>query len=73
MQSARRGPPVKQGLLHRPRIDALLEQGIRHSLLTVVAGWGYGKTQAVASYARKLDKALWLNLNAFDNLAPRFW
>ena len=74
MDTTRKKLPVKQGLLHRPRVDRLFAQGLEHSLVTVIAGVGYGKTQAVASYARNLERRLvWLGLVTLDNHARRFW
>ena len=74
MDTTRKKLPVKRGLLQRPRIDRLFAQGFEHSLVTVIAGVGYGKTQAVASYARNLKRRLvWLRLVSLDNHARRFW
>jgi LuxR family maltose regulon positive regulatory protein len=74
MKENKRGLPIKEGLLDRPRIYALLDEAVKHSLVTVVAGAGYGKTQAVAAYVNNIDKRLiWMRLSKLDNIAPRFW
>ena len=73
MEFRRKGPPVKESLLYRPRIEALLKEGIENSLVTLIAGVGYGKTQAVASYVKDWQQTIWLNLSSFDNIPSRFW
>lgn len=66
--------PVKQGLPHRERIDELLDEALRHALVTVVAGPGYGKTQAVASYMQRCPhRVIWLHLTDLDNQPDFFW
>ena len=41
-------PSIKPGQLQRHRIDALLSKAIEYPVVTVIAGAGYGKTQAVS-------------------------
>ncbi|MDR3295479.1 MAG: LuxR C-terminal-related transcriptional regulator [Clostridiales Family XIII bacterium] len=66
--------PVKQGLLDRPRIDALLTCAVRDALVTVVAGPGYGKTQAVASFmANTPARRIWINSSHLKNTPAHFW
>ncbi|MDL2263337.1 LuxR C-terminal-related transcriptional regulator [Synergistaceae bacterium OttesenSCG-928-I11] len=66
--------PLRQGMLHRPRLHALIEKGLRYPLLVMLAGPGYGKTQAMADYLAQCDaNVLWLRLNALDNLPAHFW
>jgi LuxR family maltose regulon positive regulatory protein len=63
-----------QVVLDRLRIDHILEGALDRSITTVIAGAGYGKTQAVYSYLRKTDAVvLWLQLSAQDNLGLHFW
>lgn len=65
---------MKAGYLHRPRLDNLLEKGLNYSLVSVVAGPGYGKTMALAGYARKTPMQLiWLRLQETDNDIYRLW
>jgi LuxR family maltose regulon positive regulatory protein len=60
--------------LERPRIDRLLEAAIKNPIVTVCAGAGYGKTQAVYSFVRKTGaRAAWLQLSEEDNESSRFW
>jgi len=63
-----------QGLLRRPRLQALIHDGLRHPLVVMLAGPGYGKTQAMAGYlAESGAKAIWLRLTGLDNLPTHFW
>lgn len=65
---------MNQGMLHRPRMHALIEEGLRHPLLVLLAGPGYGKTQAMADFfERSHENALWLRLSPLDNLPGYFW
>lgn len=63
-----------QKIYHRPRVTTQLQIGLFSPLTTVVAGPGYGKTTAVASFVELLSYPLvWLNLCEFDNEIPHFW
>ncbi|MDR3171890.1 MAG: LuxR C-terminal-related transcriptional regulator [Treponema sp.] len=60
--------------LERPRIDHLLGKAVQSPFITVVAGTGYGKTQAVSSFLQKNEvMTIWLQLSEWDNLGWRFW
>jgi LuxR family maltose regulon positive regulatory protein len=60
--------------LERPQISSLLQQSLECQLATVVAGAGYGKTQAVYSFLRSRDiPTTWLQISKQDNLVSRFW
>lgn len=62
------------GLLHRPRIDALLEKAAGSPLVQVVAGPGYGKTAAVADYVQGAGtRLIWMRMTRLDQLPGRFW
>lgn len=66
--------PNTPGIYRRPRVDALIAEGFDHSLVTVVAGQGYGKTIAVSQYMRNADlRLIWLHLSRRDNDPRRFW
>lgn len=66
--------PVSDDLIMRPRVDALLEEGVRYPVCIINAGAGYGKTQAVASFLeRKAYHTVWLELTTLDNQMARFW
>ena len=63
-----------QQFLERPRIDDLLERAMEYPILTVVAGAGYGKSQAVYSFARRYNvRTTWLQFSEGDNVRDRFW
>ena len=66
--------PLKPGMLYRPRLDNLLRRCLTEPLVTVVAGSGYGKTQAVAQFAVRLKQPLvWVSLSKLDNDVSHFW
>ncbi|MDR0879010.1 MAG: LuxR C-terminal-related transcriptional regulator [Treponema sp.] len=69
--------PILQGnqfYLERPQIDRLLNSAVQSPVVTVVAGAGYGKTQAVYSFVRKYNVLTsWLQLSERDNIGERFW
>lgn len=70
----KRNLAVRDNLLRRGRIDALLEQGLEYPLVTVVAAPGYGKTQAVAAFAQTMGRRLaWVYFSAMEDSVPRFW
>jgi LuxR family maltose regulon positive regulatory protein len=60
--------------LERPRIHRLLEEAVRNPVVTITAGAGYGKTQAVYSFLQT-TKAIttWLQFSQRDNIRDRFW
>ncbi|MDR3335003.1 MAG: LuxR C-terminal-related transcriptional regulator [Treponema sp.] len=63
-----------QQYLERPQIHRLLEKAMQYPIVTVVAGAGYGKTQAVYSFVRKYNVlTTWMQLSERDNLSLRFW
>ena len=41
-----------QHVLCRPRLQSLIHAGLRYPLLVMLAAPGYGKTQAMAEYAK---------------------
>lgn len=59
----------------RPRIDKLLDAATRGKLVYVIAGAGYGKTQAVRHYIGKQKDAVvrWVQLGENDNIGSRYW
>jgi len=69
--------PIASGnqvYLERPRINNLLEKAIQMPMIRVVAGAGYGKTQAVYSFARKINvHTAWLQISDRDNQGECFW
>lgn len=66
--------PLCQGMLRRPRMRSLIQKGLQQPLLVLLAGPGYGKTQAVADYLSQTEGGkLWLRLSSLDNLPGHFW
>ncbi|MDR0671754.1 MAG: LuxR C-terminal-related transcriptional regulator [Oscillospiraceae bacterium] len=64
----------RQAYLERPHIHSLMRRAIQSEMVTVVAGPGFGKTQAVGSFLRACGAVtFWLPLSAADNLVGRFW
>jgi LuxR family maltose regulon positive regulatory protein len=55
-------------------MDRLLSGALKSELIAVVAGAGYGKTEAVYSFLRKQSFFVsWVQLSEFDNVPTRFW
>ncbi|MCL2106826.1 MAG: LuxR C-terminal-related transcriptional regulator [Oscillospiraceae bacterium] len=69
--------PEYSGLhcIARPRVGQALEQAAENPLVYVVAGAGYGKTQAVRGFIQQQEGArvYWVQLTESDNMASRFW
>ena len=66
--------PVKENIIRRPRIDALLEQGMQTSPVLVHGSAGFGKTQAVASFLERSEYlTVWHQMTLLDNMPKRFW
>jgi LuxR family maltose regulon positive regulatory protein len=60
--------------LERSRIGKLLESALKSPYVTVTAGAGYGKTQAVYSFLLEYGApTAWIQLSERDNLPTRFW
>lgn len=67
-------PQVNQHILKRPRVNMLIREGLKYPLLVMLAGPGYGKTQAMVNYVKEYDaEVLWIRLGTIDNLPSRFW
>jgi len=61
--------------IQRPRLNKILDDATHGSLVCVIAGAGYGKTQAVLHYIeqRKCATTRWLQLTDSDNVTSLFW
>ncbi|MDR1299467.1 MAG: hypothetical protein LBJ84_04375, partial [Oscillospiraceae bacterium] len=60
--------------LFRPGVAALLGDAVSRPLVTVVAGAGYGKTQAVYTFLQDCHAVkIWIQITEFDNLIEKFW
>ena len=67
--------PLTSHYMLRPRIDDILDRSTRCKLVYVIAGAGYGKTQAVHHYLQRQSGAVvrWLQLNESDNIGSHYW
>lgn len=66
--------PIKGHMLNRPRLSGLLQEALDFPCVTVIAGNGYGKTQALAKFASQTDRRLiWLHITEMENREERFW
>ena len=67
--------PLSAYIVQRPRINQLLEQTAHCKLVYVIAGAGYGKTQAVLHFVEQQTDAVvrWMHLTESDNLGARYW
>jgi LuxR family maltose regulon positive regulatory protein len=58
----------------RSRLNQLFTEAVRHPLVLVCAGAGYGKTSAVHDFAEKSQiTTIWLQLSERDNVGARYW
>jgi LuxR family maltose regulon positive regulatory protein len=58
----------------RPRLNSLFMEAVRHPLVVVCAGAGYGKTSAVHDFLREYQAAtVWIQLSERDNVGQRLW
>jgi LuxR family maltose regulon positive regulatory protein len=66
--------PLHHPYLLRTALCELLEEAVQSPLVTLVAGAGYGKTQAVHSFLQGYDAVnVWLQLSSIDNMGEMFW
>lgn len=66
--------PDTQKYLNRPNLDALLKESIQKPLVTVIAGAGYGKTQAVSALFKNYEAdIIWLQISTGDNVVSKVW
>lgn len=67
-------PPVRAGLVARPRLTAQLEGALRHRVTLLASPPGYGKTTLLGAWlAARGRPAAWLALDEHDNDPVRFW
>jgi LuxR family maltose regulon positive regulatory protein len=66
-------PPVRPGLVPRPRLTELLNAGLHRKLTLVSAPAGYGKTTLVSNWLSGVGgPSTWLSLDENDNDPARF-
>ena len=69
-----RPPPLRAGLVERPRLLRLLEQLTRWPLTLVAAPTGYGKTTLLASWAASTHRRVaWASVGSRELGAEGFW
>jgi len=66
---------LSEDFLPRPRINEIFDKATSCKLVYVIAGAGYGKTQAVHHYVEQQADAVvrWLQLTESDNIGSRYW
>jgi LuxR family maltose regulon positive regulatory protein len=67
-------PPVRPGLVSRPRLIERLRAGLNHKLTLISAPAGFGKTTLLSEWVHLADHPVaWLSLDEGDNDPARFW
>jgi LuxR family maltose regulon positive regulatory protein len=70
-------PVTSHSLIHRPHLNKLLQESLKHSLTLVSAPAGFGKTMLLASWAQSLPASdplvAWVSLDEEDNEPQLFW
>src|SRR5512143_3135335 len=67
-------PPLQPGLVHRPRLTRLINEGLARRLMLVSAPAGFGKTTLLCEWiSGSRHLASWLSLEEADNDPTRFW
>ena len=73
LQTKLRIPPVRRERVPRPRLHAVLQDGLDRRLILVSAPAGFGKTTLVCEWLETLGLPVaWLSLDEQDNAWPRF-
>jgi len=66
-------PPVRPGLVSRPRLIEQLNEGLHLQLTLVSAPAGFGKTTLLSEWACQIERPLaWISLDAGDSDPVRF-
>ncbi len=74
MTTKLRAPDLPARRLSRPRLVASIEESLAFGVVLVSAPAGYGKTMAVAEWARSAgDPVGWLSVDPGDGDPIRFW
>ena len=66
---------ISSRYIPRKRIEKIFDQATRGNLVYVIAGAGYGKTEAARHYVEKRKDTLtrWMQLTESDNISSNFW
>ena len=66
-------PPVRSGLVSRPRLIKCLDTGLQHKLTLVSAPAGFGKTTLLSEWIAGCERpGAWVSLDKGDNDLARF-
>ena len=66
-------PKARKNLVHRSRLTAILEEGVKGRLVLISAPAGYGKTSLLADWIHEYQHPIaWLTLDENDNDPTRF-
>lgn len=66
--------PIKEGMFSRRRLSSLLADAVESTAVTLIAGPGYGKTQALAQFAQGYSgRVVWLHVTGLCNHVNIFW
>lgn len=67
-------PPVREDVIPRARLAALLDDGVTHALTLVSAPAGSGKTTLLSAWSRDSQRPVaWVALDPGDDDPARFW
>jgi LuxR family maltose regulon positive regulatory protein len=69
-------PPVRAGLVSRPRLRVILDEGSHQKLTLVSAPAGFGKTTLLSEWideSGRGDSTAWLSVDKRDNDPFQFW
>ncbi|RPI80553.1 MAG: hypothetical protein EHM41_22495, partial [Chloroflexi bacterium] len=74
-------PPIRTGLVSRPRLMKTLENALRLPLSIITAPPGFGKTTLITEWLQSVQKSqstpphciAWVSLDPDDNTISRFW
>lgn len=65
---------VRETFLQRPRVDALLAEGLKKPSIVITAALGYGRTKAVEHFLQdRKERVLWFTFTRHDNITIYFW
>ncbi len=74
MEHALRRHLDQKNILERSHVNQLLKKAVEKPVVSVVAGAGCGKTQAVSAFLRQSGiRTVWIQLSQLDNYPARFW
>jgi ATP/maltotriose-dependent transcriptional regulator MalT len=67
-------PPPQPGLVHRPRLTQLINEGLNRKLTLISAPAGFGKTTLLSEWILTSQRRVsWFSLEEADNDPTRFW